>query len=198
MRPSPSDADDLQKAGEAADETTLARIAQGESSAMGELYDRHARAVYSLTYRILTQQSDAEDVTQEVFSQAWRQAGRYERERASVGGWLLMIARARAIDRLRARRARPESVSGTDAARFSDLPDVRPNQEKLAISAEQASRVRVALAALPESQRAAIELAYYSGFTQAEIASRLQEPLGTVKTRIRTGLQTLRAALDQA
>jgi RNA polymerase sigma-70 factor (ECF subfamily) len=183
---------------EVADRMALNRMAGGESSALGELYDRHARAVYSLAYRILGQQADAEDVAQEVFSQAWKQAARYDRRRASVGAWLLMMTRARAIDRLRARRARPEAARVGDEAKASDLPDLQPNQEIIAISEQQAAQVREALAALPEPQRTAIEMAYYSGLTQAEIADTLREPLGTVKTRIRDGLLKLRAALGGA
>lgn len=198
MSRSLNDAADIQHAREAADRTALARMADGDASAFAELYDRYARAVYSLAYGILTDQTEAEDVSQEVFSQAWRQAGRYEPRRAQVGAWLLMITRARAIDRLRARRASPGAIPSVDDTRIAELPDLQPNQERVAISAQQAARLREALAALPEPQRAAIELAYYSGLTQAEIAEALHEPVGTVKTKIRTGLHRLRAALEGA
>src|ERR1700674_1297487 len=114
------DLQDPQHDREVADRMALNRMAGGESSALGEFYAPPARGVYSLAYRILGQQADAEDVAQEVFSQAWRQAARYEPRRAPVGAWLLMITRARAIDRLRARRARPEAAHAGDEAKASD------------------------------------------------------------------------------
>lgn len=177
---------------ESADREALARMANGDASALAELYDRHARAVYSLAYRIVAQ--DAEDVTQEVFSQAWRHAKRYEQNRAPVGAWLLMMTRARAIDRLRARRVQTGAERADDVV-LTELSDGSPSQESEAISAEEAARVREALAGLPDAQRAAIELAFYGGLTHAEIAEQLGEPLGTVKTRVRSGLMKLRTAL---
>jgi RNA polymerase sigma-70 factor (ECF subfamily) len=160
--------------------------------AAAELYDRYAAQVYALARRIVRNDGDAEDVVQEVFSQAWRTADRYESRRGSVAGWLLMITRTRAIDRIRARQARPEADSDV-------LPDALPAaavpQPDLLVAAEEAGRVREALLALPDSQRTALELAYYEGLTQSEIAARLSEPLGTIKTRMRTALSTLRARL---
>lgn len=160
--------------------------------AAAELYDRYAAQIYALARRILRDDSDAEDVVQEVFSQAWRSADRYENSRGSVLGWLLMMTRTRAIDKIRARRSRPDTNSGV-------LPDTIEAGDVLAsdvlVAAEQASRVREALLELPGSQRTALELAYYEGLTQAEIATRLSEPLGTVKTRMRAALSTLRTRL---
>jgi RNA polymerase sigma-70 factor (ECF subfamily) len=181
---------------ESADREALARMANGDALALAELYDRHARAVYSLAYRIVAQ--DAEDVTQEVFSQAWRHAKRYEQNRAPVGAWLLMMTRARAIDRFRARRVQVVAERPTDDALLAELPGPGPSQETEAISAEEAARVREALAGLPDTQRAAIELAFYGGLTHAEIAEQLGEPLGTVKTRVRSGLMKLRTVLGQS
>lgn len=127
------------------------------------------------------------------FSQAWRTAARYQSSRASVVGWLLMMTRTRAIDRLRARQARPDMRPG-------QLPDSLASSAEpasdLLLAAEQAGQVRDALDALPAPQRTALQLAYCEGLTQAEIAMRLSEPLGTVKTRMRTALTTLRQRLQ--
>jgi RNA polymerase sigma-70 factor, ECF subfamily len=175
------------------DRTTVARMARGEASAVADLYDRHARAVYSLALRMLDDAAEAEDVVQDVFTQAWRQAGLYDSARAPVIGWLLVIARARTLDRLRARRSRVALVgAGPDVATVVDLS---PGQDAQAIGREQGSKVRAALAALSAAQREAIELAYYKGLSQSDIAERLKQPLGTVKTRIRSGLLKLRELL---
>ena len=178
-----------------ADRAILNRVAGGDPSALAALYDRHGRGVYSLACRIVTDRADAEDVVQEVFTQAWQQASRYDQGRATVTGWLLMMTRARAIDRVRARAARPATSNAPDTS-LPDVPDAGPGMEAEAISAESAARLRQALGDLPEAQRRTIELAYYEGLTQTDIAEKLQEPLGTIKTRMRSALQKLRAALQ--
>jgi RNA polymerase sigma-70 factor, ECF subfamily len=132
---------------------------------------------------------------QEVFTQAWRQASRYDARRGAVVAWLLTMARTRAIDRLRARRTRTQDVIDDDVAEVSDPVAL---QDAMLLSGEQVSRVRAALSQLPVLQRAALELAYYEGLTHAEIAARLEEPLGTVKTRIRSAMLKLRDALEGA
>ena len=168
-------------------------MARGDESAMADLYDRHARAIYSLALRMLADAAEAEDVVQDVFTQAWRQAGLYDAARAPVIGWLIVMARARTLDRLRARRSRIAlGGPGPDPA---DLADAAPGPELQAIGREQGSRVRAALAALSAAQREAIELAYYNGLSQSDIAARLKQPLGTVKTRMRSGLLRLRELL---
>jgi RNA polymerase sigma-70 factor, ECF subfamily len=168
-------------------------MAQGDSEAIAELYDRHARPIYSLALRILRDARDAEDVVQDVFSQAWRQASRYCASQGAVGAWLLMLTRARAIDRLRARRARPDTASDDRAT--ADLVDAAPPADRQLLSAEQITRVRAAVDDLPVLQRVAIELAYFEGLTHVEIAAHMEQPLGTVKTRIRLALTKLRDAL---
>jgi RNA polymerase sigma-70 factor, ECF subfamily len=170
-------------------------MARGDHDALAEIYDRYARLVYSLALRILRDQSDAEDVVQEVFSQAWRQAGRYESSRGNVIAWLLNLTRSRAIDRLRGRRSRPEAAG--DALTL-ELPDLaQPIDEMLALSG-RATQIRAAVEELSVLQRMAIELAFYEGLTHVEIAERLELPLGTVKTRIRQGLLKLKDRLAGA
>jgi|SRR5262245_5696717 len=159
------------------------RLAAQDASALAEFYDRFAPLVNALALRILRDSSDAEDVVQEVFLQAWRQADRFDPSRGSPEAWLCTIARTRAIDRLRRRAARREEPEEA-APPPSDAPR---NEEALA--------VRKAVAELSEDQRRALELAYYEGLTQTEIAARLGEPLGTIKTRIRTAMIRLREAL---
>jgi RNA polymerase sigma-70 factor (ECF subfamily) len=178
-----------------ADQASLARIARGDQHALAELYDRHARLVFSLALRILQERADAEDVVQEVFAQVWTQAGRYDPGRGAVAAWMLMLARSRAIDRLRARRARPGAAVEAGAA--ETVPDSATTQDLQLLSAEQVGRLQRALEDLPEAQRQALELAYYEGLTHAEIAARLAEPLGTIKTRIRQAVIKLRASLSQ-
>ena len=175
-----------------ADARLVSRLAAGELEAVSELYDRYAPQVYALARRILRNEGDAEEVVQDVFSQAWRTAARFEAARGSVIGWLLVIARTRAIDRLRARQSRPD----TAAEAYPELmASSAPAPPDTLLSNEQAARVREALVALPETQRIPLELAYYEGLTQSEIAARLTEPLGTIKTRMRSALMTLRERL---
>jgi RNA polymerase sigma-70 factor (ECF subfamily) len=166
------------------------RLARGDADALAALYDRHARAVFSLALRILGEQADAEDVLQEVFAQAWRQAGRYDARRGRPLAWLLNMTRSRAIDHLRRRRDVP-TFDGT----LPDLPADAPGADAAAMTAADTRALRAALAALPALQRAAIELAYFEGLSQSEIAARLEQPLGTVKTRVRLGLLKLREAM---
>ena len=176
----------------AADADVLRRLAAGDRDAVAELYDRHAARVLGLAYRIVRNSGDAEDVVQEVFSQAWRTAANYEPSRGSVAGWLLMMARTRAIDRLRARQSRPQVDVAPDLDR---LPSDTASTSDRIIANQQAANVRAAMLALPPEQKVALELAYFEGLTQSEIAERLQIPLGTAKTRIRAALASLRRSV---
>jgi RNA polymerase sigma-70 factor, ECF subfamily len=176
-----------------ADQAALTRMAQGDQSALAELYDRNARLVFSLALRILQNRADAEDVVQEVFAQVWKQASRYDTTRGAVAAWMLTMARSRAIDRLRSRSSRPETAS--EPRMVEDVPDAAVRQDLQLLSAEQVKTLQSALNDLPAAQRTALELAYYEGLTHAEIADRLSEPLGTVKTRIRQALIKLRESL---
>lgn len=179
---------------QADDLAIIRRMADGDATGLSDLYDRYARGIFSLSFRILQDQGEAEEVVQDVFAQAWRQAGRYDTSRGVVVAWLLVMARSRSIDRVRAKAGRPP-LQEDDPALLRDLADGGVAADTLIVSAEQASRVRAALVGLPLLQRTAIELAFYDGLTHAEIAERLELPLGTVKTRIRLGLLKLREAM---
>ena len=179
------------------DEEDLRRLAAGDGDAAARLYDRHARAVYSLALRIVNDEGDAEDVVQEVFAQAWSQAARYDALARGVGAWLLMMTRSRAIDKLRSARARPDSRAVDDPRVIDEMPAALRDAPSRIIDAENARLVQRALAELPLLQGLVIELAYYEGLTQREIADRLEQPLGTVKSRLRLGLLRLRDALAE-
>jgi RNA polymerase sigma-70 factor, ECF subfamily len=176
-----------------ADRIAVERMARGDHDALAELYDRHARLVYSLALRIVRNQGEAEDLVQEVYSQVWQQASRFVESRGNVVAWMLTVTRSRAIDRLRRRAARPQEIGeGTLVGEFRD--SASPVDEQL-VTAARAVQIRSALEELPLLQRIAIELAFFEGLTHPEVAERLELPLGTVKTRIRQGLLKLRDRL---
>jgi RNA polymerase sigma-70 factor (ECF subfamily) len=178
------------------DRSVIERVARQEPSGLEVLYDRYSAPVYSLAMRIVRDTAEAEDVTQEVFAQVWATASRFDVTRGSVGAWLMVIARSRALDRLRRRAAALKPGPGESA--LSNIPDPAPSVELAAATAEQVVAARDALAMLPAEERAALELAYYEGLTQAEIAARTATPLGTVKTRIRNGLRRIRDAMARS
>ena len=181
-------------AGAEADRQIVRRMAGGDHHALGELYDRHARLLFSLALRIVRERADAEDVLQEAFAQVWRQAERFEAVRGTVAGWLVTVTRSRALDRLRQRRLQPAGVADFDGF-AQTVPDPARGLDVQLATAEQAERVRLALAALQDDQRVPLELAYYEGLSQSEIAVKLGVPLGTIKTRMRQTLRRLRDAL---
>ena len=182
-------------AGAESDRQLVLEIAGGSSEALGELYDRYASIVYALARRMVHQVEDAEEVVQDVFSQVWRDARRYQAARATVAGWLVMLARTRSIDRLRSRMARPDLAAAVAPDAAPPLTSHERDPEQVVIAAQDAEAVRGAFQRLPESQRLLMELTYYDGLTQTEIAARTGVPLGTVKTRIRSAMATLAAAL---
>lgn len=181
------------------DMALLARAAAGDERALGLLYDRHAATAYALARAIVKSGTDAEDVVAATFAQAWRGAAGYDPSRGSVSGWLCTIARSRALDLLRARkrraRAEEEAASGDADGLAIPLAAPAPAPDASLDGEEARALVARSLAALPDPQRRVIEMAYFGGLSQSDIAEELSEPLGTVKTRMRAGLEKLRRAL---
>jgi RNA polymerase sigma-70 factor (ECF subfamily) len=173
------------------DEALLALCERSDEDALGELYDRHGGVAYGLAFRILRNEGLAEDAVQEAFLTVWRTAARFVPEQAAASTWLLTIVHRRAVDLVRReerRRTEPlsESVEPVGQESAEDIAWLRLERE----------RVQDALRQLPDEQREAIELAYYGGFTQTELAERLGQPVGTIKSRMFVGLRRLRALLD--
>jgi len=170
------------------------RMVRGDVDAVAELYDRHSRLLFGLVLRILDDRSEAEGVLQEVFLAAWKKAATYDAALGSVAGWLVRIARNRAIDRLRSRSSRLQKAAAADAAAPPAV--AAGSQEADMLHLEQQRAVTQALGALPTEQRALIEHAYFDGLSHAQLAVRFKLPLGTVKTRIRAGMMALRQQLQ--
>jgi RNA polymerase sigma-70 factor (ECF subfamily) len=173
--------------GSSDDLTLLARIGQGDETGMEAIFKRYSGPVYSVALRVLHDSGQAEDVMQEIFLQLWRNPEAFLHGRGSLGAWLVVVARNRAIDVLR-RRKPTDSV---DDVVLASPCDISAEAERNGMM----EKVRVILAGLPEEQRKSLELAYFEGLSHSEIASRTGDPLGTVKTRIRLGLMSLRKAL---
>jgi RNA polymerase sigma-70 factor (ECF subfamily) len=178
------------------DAELLRRMARGDKQACSELYDRFSQPLFSLALRILNDASEAQDIVQDVFLALWEKAPTFDQERGSAFGWAVTLVRHRAIDRLRTRRRRStllsESFAG-DVPGGSGVTD--PDSADDLMFKEKTVAVRAALSSLPAEQLRALELAFFSGLTQQEIAAQLSEPLGTVKARIRRGLLKLRDTL---
>ena len=173
------------RAGAGDDMRLVARIRAGDQLALSELYDRYSGVVYGVALRILQDTGAAEDLLQDIFLQLWRKPDAFDSSRGSLGGWLAVIARHRSIDRLRQRK--PErDIEDCVIASGTDLRD--ETERSLVIE-----KVRVAMEEMSPDQRKAMELAFFEGLTHTEIAEKTGEPLGTIKTRIRRGLQMLRA-----
>jgi RNA polymerase sigma-70 factor (ECF subfamily) len=170
-------------------------MAAGDREMFSQFYDRYAPLVYPLIVRIVRERGDAADVLQEVFWESWQSARTYDPVRGTPEAWIVMRARTRAIDRVRSVRRRGETFTmPIDEAVAATRPE---RGDDAAEQAEDRGLVLGALAQLPEAQREVIELAYYGGLTQTEIAARIKQPLGTVKTRIRTGLERLRSLVKR-
>lgn len=170
----------------------LEAVARKDETAIAELYDRYRVILFGLLIRILTSREEAEDVLQEVFLQVWRRAGDFDEKRGRPFTWLVTLARSRGIDRLRSLAAK-ERVALAGAREPSEqVSDAVAD----AFASEQRTLVTTALAQLPEEQKRPLTLAYFEGLTQSEIAAKLGAPLGTVKTRMRTGLMKLREVLS--
>jgi RNA polymerase sigma-70 factor (ECF subfamily) len=173
------------------DNDILHAVARGDETALATLYDRYASILLGLLLRILHSRGEAEDVLQEVFLQVWRRAADFDESRGRAFTWLVTLARSRAIDRLRSLDARERAAVAAAAEPSEQVGDAGAD----ALRAEQREIVRAALAQLSEDQRTTLLLAYQEGLTQTEIAERLKQPLGTVKTRTRAGLMKLRELL---
>jgi RNA polymerase sigma-70 factor (ECF subfamily) len=184
------------------DVALLQRVIARDERALAELYDRHSRLAYSVVLRVLRNPTDAEDVLQETFVRVWTRADTYDGRLGSPAAWLTRIARNRAIDRLRARRARSQVDAALPEPKPDDVPKTlrmtTETPEELAQQSTRASVLRGALAKLPAAQRLLIEAAFFDGCTHQELADRFRLPLGTVKTRIRSGLLSLRGGLEHA
>ena len=167
-------------------------LARGDRSAFGRFYDRYASLVFTFALRILRDRPAAEDLLQEVFLQLWRDAASYSPERGSPEAWIIPITRSRGIDRLRSKRRRDKSFVSMERSSGKEYDGA---VESGAAASDARLTVSSALAELPESQRRVMELAYFDGLSQTEIAARIEEPLGTVKTRMRAALQRLRDLL---
>ena len=174
-------------------------MATGDEAALGALYDLWSERVHTLAFWILKDSDEAADVVEETFWQIWRTADRYQGQRSAASTWIMMIARSRALDRLRARKRRADwtAAPGTVSALQDQVENAPPEQPGSRLDrAEQQAQVVSALAALPAEQRSALEMAYFEGLSHGEIAERTSQPLGTVKTRIRLAMQKLRQGLD--
>ena len=186
MRDTPPDDADL-----------IARIAQAQTKAFDRLYDRYNRLVFSVAIAILGDQAAAEEATLDVFVQVWKKAGSYRADQGQVRTWLTAITRHHAIDILRWRKARPDANGMEwDETTLQDGLVTRDTEEVAELTFQR-EKVQAALAQLPEEQREALKLAYFQGYSHSQIAEVLSQPLGTIKTRIRLGMQKLRQLLEQ-
>lgn len=178
------------------DPELVARLRRREQGAMADLYDRYGRLVYSVILKIVREPGIAEDLTQETFLRVWNRIQFFDAEKGAIGPWVLAVARNRAIDYVR-------SVDGRMAKRETEFepaiehPTAFANLERDILNSDRARLLRTAFDKLPPNQRACIELAYWEGLSQTEMASRMNQPLGTVKTWVRTALRTLRNELEE-
>jgi RNA polymerase sigma-70 factor (ECF subfamily) len=177
------------------DSALIERMMAGDEQALSAIYDRYSGMLFGMLTRILQDRQAAEEVLQDLFMQLWRNAGQFEASRGSLPAWLMVIGRNRAISRLRGGRFREvlEEKEGDYASTFASDQNIEDD----AARTELAKNVAAALATLPDDQRHALELAYFEGMTQSEIAAKTGCPLGTVKTRVRTAMQSLRQILDE-
>ena len=170
------------------DHELIDRIKSGDKEALREIYSRFSQAVYNLAFRMLRDREDAEEVVQEIFLQVWNKAHTYERSRAAVSTWIINIARSRSIDKLRTLGYRDKNTELDEEKLNSNTDFSRILEEK----EEKQNVIQKALNELPENQKSVIELVYFEGFTHVEAADKLNEPVGTIKTRLRLGVIKLR------
>jgi RNA polymerase sigma-70 factor (ECF subfamily) len=186
-----------QPAASTIDPKLLARVVKGDHQAFSQLYDQSSTLLYSLALRILGSREEAAELLQEVYLEVWRKVARYDAGRGTPIGWLITLTRSRAIDRLRARGSRtPHQTSDPlNGPLVSQIADRHPGPFEARADQELRNQIRSALSSLPQAQQQAIELAYYEGLSHMEIAEQLNQPLGTVKTRIKLGMAKLRELL---
>jgi len=187
---------DKKRAERLGDEELMPLVAEKDPEAFEVFYDRHGGAAFSVAYRIVGDRSSAEDVTQEAFLSIWRSGARYDRARGSVRAWTLGIVRNRAIDALRRQSGKAPKLDFDDEAALEQRPSPDFTDEQ-ALKRESARQVRGALSELPSEQSKVIQLAYFGGFSHSEIAEMLSMPLGTVKGRMRLGIEKIRTQLAE-
>lgn len=174
----------------------LANIVKGDQQAFSQLYDHSSTLLYTMAFRILGNQEEADELLQDVYLEVWRKVARYDVGRGSPVAWLITLTRSRAIDRLRARSSKNKTpISPIDSTISSHIADLGPSPYERQADQELRMAVGTAMTSLPPAQQQAIELAYYEGLSHQEIAARLNQPLGTVKTRIKLGMSKLRETL---
>ncbi|MGB7213267.1 MAG: sigma-70 family RNA polymerase sigma factor [Gemmatimonadales bacterium] len=177
------------------DQALIQRIASGDEQAIGPLYDRFAPVLHAAAWRITGEKDDAEDVLINAFAQAWHEASSYDAQQGSVGAWMMTITRTRALALIRSHGHHGPAAAAEPEAAGAGASPWRYATSRSAEQSERRRLISIALQGLSAAQRQAIELAYYEGLSHSEIAEKLGEPLGTVKTRVRLGLQKLREAL---
>ena len=175
----------------------MEQVSQGDKTALEELYTRYGTSVFSLARYMLRHEALAEEATQDVFLNVWLKASSYRSDRGEPRAWLMSVAHHKVIDIIRSRRRSIAMSDPKDYETLDLLPSGRRATEEEAVLNLEAERIRKALDTLPDAQRAVIMLAYYEGYSQSEIANKLQQPLGTIKTRVRLAMQKLRIELEQ-
>ena len=173
----------------------MRRCGTGDQGALSSLYDQCSSLVYAIALKVLGNQADAEEVTLDVFNQIWRTAQSYQPERGSVTAWLVTLARSRAIDRLRSRATRQQKEEPIFA--YADFVSPTDGPEQATADNQRRTRILAAMSNLPAEQRRAVELAFFSGLSHSELAEKLELPLGTVKTRLRSSMLKLRESLAE-
>ncbi|MGA6828349.1 sigma-70 family RNA polymerase sigma factor [Nitrospira sp. NS4] len=184
-----------QPAASTIDPALLARVVKGDVQAFSQLYDQSSTLLYTMALRMLGNKDDANELLQDVYLEVWRKVSRYDVGRGTPLAWLVTLTRSRAIDRLRARNSRAQQRLADSLDSASQVPDHSPSPFDAQADQEIRMLVLGALSALPSAQQQALELAYYEGLSHAEIAARLNQPLGTVKTRIKLAMSKLRESL---
>ena len=174
-------------------EDFVRRCGAGEQAALSSLYDQASHLVYSVVVKVLANQADAEEVTLDVFTQIWRTAQSYQASKGTVTAWLVMVARSRAIDRMRSRATRQRREE--PIFEYTDFPSASSGPGQATAESQRRRKILAAMAGLPPEQRRAVELAFFSGLSHSELAERLQVPLGTIKTRLRSSMLKLRESL---